>query len=189
MPSFITLRRFLGTCAVLACVVAAPLAQAPRQPFSRVARHRHAGSPGLDLSARRAGDVPHRRRARRPSGCRRHGEVRRRAGDAPAGDPGHRRRRRDAADGRRRHAEGTGLPAARRDRRSRGPHVSRRRHGGLCARPHPADAGEPAGLRRVLGRRSASGWRRCRSTRSGRRCRTTAPRTWTARRSTCRTSA
>ena len=36
MPSYITRRRLLGTCAVLACVVAAPLAQAPRQPFSRV---------------------------------------------------------------------------------------------------------------------------------------------------------
>ena len=36
MPSYLTCRRFLGTCAVLACVVAAPLAQAPRQPFSRV---------------------------------------------------------------------------------------------------------------------------------------------------------
>lgn len=37
MPSYITLRRFLSICVVVAGVVAAPLAQAPRQPFSRVA--------------------------------------------------------------------------------------------------------------------------------------------------------
>ena len=36
MPSYLTRRRLLGTCSVLACIVAAPLAQAPRQPFSRV---------------------------------------------------------------------------------------------------------------------------------------------------------
>ena len=37
VPSYITLRRVLSMYAVLACVVAAPLAQGPRQPFSRVA--------------------------------------------------------------------------------------------------------------------------------------------------------
>ena len=34
---YVTLRRFLSVCVVVACVVAAPLAQGPRQPFSRVA--------------------------------------------------------------------------------------------------------------------------------------------------------
>ena len=37
VPSYITIRRVLSVCAVLACVVAGPLAQGPRQPFSRVA--------------------------------------------------------------------------------------------------------------------------------------------------------
>ena len=38
MPSYnITLRRVLSICAVLACIVTAPLAQGPRQPFSRIA--------------------------------------------------------------------------------------------------------------------------------------------------------
>ena len=36
MPPYITLRRFLSACVVFACVVAVPLAQALRQPFSRV---------------------------------------------------------------------------------------------------------------------------------------------------------
>ena len=37
MLLYVTRRRFLSICVVVACVVAAPLAQGPRQPFSRVA--------------------------------------------------------------------------------------------------------------------------------------------------------
>ena len=127
----------------------APGSDAPAlQPHRR---HRDARSARLDLSARRAGHLPHRRGPRWPPGGGHGSEVWRGTGDAAASDRDDRHRRRDATDRGRRDHEGSWLPAPRRHRRHRRPHLSRRRHRRLRAGTDSADAGESAGLRQLLG--------------------------------------
>ena len=182
-----TARSCRGVLAVACIVATAPLAaDAPAvQPHRR---DRDARSSRLDLSARRAGDLPHRRGPRWPPGGGSDGEVWRGAGDAAADDRVHRHRRRDATDRGRRHDEGAWLPAPRGDRR-------RSTAAPIAASAPPASPRIGSSRRRSIrrtstrsGRASARVSRRCRSMRGGHRCPSTAMRTSIARRSTCRTS-
>ena len=93
VQSFRQFHRLSVALLVAAALVVVVTAQT-RQPFSRVAVMVTPDHPDWTYQPGEAGDVSHRRGARRPPGCRRDGQVRHRAGDAAAGD---RRRRPSSA--------------------------------------------------------------------------------------------
>ncbi len=151
-----TPRRFLATLLVVLSALASVEAQGPRQPFSRVSvtvtpdRADWTYRPGDPVSFRidvlRDGHPVQGATVKYgvgPEMLPPSTEATAVVGGAPL-------------SGRGRHDDDAGVPAARRDGRDRGAHLSWRRHGGLFARSDSADADQPAGLRRVLGRRAAT---------------------------------
>ena len=188
MPPYITLRRVLSLCAVLACAVASTMAQGPRQPFSRVAvtvTPDHADwtyQPGEAVTFR----IDVLRDGHQVSGA----TVRYGAG--PEMLPPIIQATAVVGTQPLTVAGGT-LNTPGFLRLVATAEVEGRTYRGVGTAGFAPDRIQPTQVNPPdfdsFWDAEPSGWRPCRSTRSGRHCRTTAQPKWIARRSICRTSA